>query len=245
MQKLVGSPNFEHYPSIGVVNKINLEYHLVAIEEISRTTSIGSFVLKDFNSNIFRINFKYKYQWDFSFTLDDDLIAPSEIKDLYIDKIETANKYVKFTFTSPGDDGDLGVASEYQIICSYDINDLLDEKHDNQNKSLPIYIISSSFDRSVLNKPNQAGFSEYFLLNTSSYEGKAFSLKMRAVDASGNCGKWTWPLTIKLTDEIELSPQLRHYSSIESSLSLLNEKKKNENSKEKRFSKFFIGFISM
>jgi hypothetical protein len=52
MQKLVGSPNFEHYPSIGIVNKINLDYHLVPIEEISRSASIGSFTLKDFNSNL-------------------------------------------------------------------------------------------------------------------------------------------------------------------------------------------------
>ncbi len=172
------------------------------------------------------------------------MIEPSEIKDLYIEKIEIANKYVKFAFTAPGDDGDLGVASEYQIICSYEMNDLLDDANDNQNNSLPIYIISSSFDRSVLNKPNQAGFAEYFLLNTSSYEGKTFSIKMRAIDASGNCGKWTWPLTIKLSDEIELSPQLRHYTSNQSSSYLLNEKKVNGNNKEKQFSKFFIGFIS-
>jgi hypothetical protein len=52
MQKIVGSPNFEHYPTIGIVNKINLDYHLVPIEEISRTASIGSFTLKDFTSNI-------------------------------------------------------------------------------------------------------------------------------------------------------------------------------------------------
>lgn len=53
MQKIVGSPNFEHYPSIGIVNKINLDDHLVPIEEISRTTSIGSFILKDFNSKFY------------------------------------------------------------------------------------------------------------------------------------------------------------------------------------------------
>jgi hypothetical protein len=143
-------------------------------------------------------------------------------------------------FTAPGDDGDLGVASEYQIICSYDMNDLLD----GSNMSLPVYIISSSFDTSALNKPNQAGFAEYFLLNTSSYEGQTFSIKIRAIDASGNCGKWTWPLTIKLSDEIELSPHLRHFSSSESSFYLLNEKNMNGNGREKQFSKFFIGFIS-
>ncbi len=71
---------------------------------------------------------------------------------------------------------------------------------------------------------------------------KTFSIKIRAVDASGNFGKWSWPLTIKLTNEIELSPQVRHYSSSESlNYQISNDGKKNG----KQFSKFFIGFISI
>lgn len=130
-----------------------------------------------------------------------------------------------------------------------DANDLINDNDEidnhKNNSSLPVNIISSSFNTSSLMKPNQAGFLEYFLLNTSSYEGaKTFSIKIRAIDASSNCGKWTWPLTIKLGDQIELSPQLKHFVLSENSKFLTDEKKLSQGGNEKHLSKFFIGFIS-
>jgi hypothetical protein len=167
--------------------------------------------------------------------------------------LDTSNELVKFTFTAPGDDGELGLASEYEILSSYDMNYLIDNHHDfehenpeKQNKSLPVNIVSSSFDRNTTNKPNQGGFEEHFVLKTSEYKDyKTFSIKIRAVDAAGNYGKWSWPLTVKLSDDIELSPQLRHVSSHESPKHLLpNEAKTTISGKQKSVSKFFIGFIS-
>ena len=153
---------------------------------------------------------------------------------------------MKFIFTAPGDDGELGIASEYEILSSYDISDLMNSNRDEiKNKSLEIDIVSSSFDRefSVL-KPKQGGFLEYFLLNVSSYDvSKTFSIKIRAIDPAGNVGKWSWPLTIKMEEGIELSPQLRHYKTANANLLVSSDGKKMQN--DKPFSKFFIGFLSI
>ena len=49
MQKLVGSPHLEHYPTIGMINGVNMDAHLSPIDEISRTALVGSFQLTDFS----------------------------------------------------------------------------------------------------------------------------------------------------------------------------------------------------
>ena len=47
MQKIVGMNSVEHYPTIGVINKLD-ESIFFPIDEVQRTKFIGSFVLENF-----------------------------------------------------------------------------------------------------------------------------------------------------------------------------------------------------
>ena len=50
MQKIVGMNSVEHYPTIGVINKLD-ESIFFPIEEVQRTKFIGSFVLENFEGS--------------------------------------------------------------------------------------------------------------------------------------------------------------------------------------------------
>ena len=83
---------------------------------------------------------------------------------------------------------------------------------------LNVEIVSSSFDP-VENRPNHGGFAEFFVLSVDAYEHETFSIKLRAIDANGNCGPWSWPLTVKLQPGITLAPHLRPFVVVEASMS--------------------------
>jgi hypothetical protein len=85
-----------------------------------------------------------------------------------------------------------------------------------QVANLPVVIEASSFQNM---SPNQGGFEEFVTLDTSPYDKDTVSLKMRAVDTSGNEGAWSPIMTIKLGGEVKLAPSLKHFER-ESSQSL-------------------------
>ena len=50
--------------------------------------------------------------------LAEDLVRPSKIKDFFIKSIDLTNKLVNFTFTAPGDDGELG-SGKRQLLSQF------------------------------------------------------------------------------------------------------------------------------
>jgi hypothetical protein len=53
MQKIVGMPDLEHYPTIGIVNKINLDVLTTPIHDIQRVISVDSFILNNYMGIVF------------------------------------------------------------------------------------------------------------------------------------------------------------------------------------------------
>ena len=53
MQKIIGTPDLEHYPTIGIVNKVNLDYLTSPIHDIQRVISVDSFMLNNYLGVIF------------------------------------------------------------------------------------------------------------------------------------------------------------------------------------------------
>ena len=51
MQKIVGMPEMEHFPTVGIVNEINLDYLVSPIETMQRDVSVTPFVLSDYKGN--------------------------------------------------------------------------------------------------------------------------------------------------------------------------------------------------
>ena len=94
--------------------------------------------------------------------------------------------------------------------------DLLNEEKElPEEHLLPINILQSSFKE----HPSQSGNKESFVLLIGNYEGETISIKIRAVDASGNNGEWSNIVTVKLNDKIKLSPQISN-NGIKSKLSI-------------------------
>lgn len=68
MQRIVGSAEFEHYPSIGIVNKIDPDILILPINKLQRTVNLGSFSLKNFTDcNFFFRLFKFYFKKMFNF----------------------------------------------------------------------------------------------------------------------------------------------------------------------------------
>lgn len=53
MQKIVGQPEMEHFPTVGITNELNLENLVSPIETIQRDASVNPFTLTDYESNFF------------------------------------------------------------------------------------------------------------------------------------------------------------------------------------------------
>ena len=53
-RKIVGMNSFDHFPTIGVVNKLD-EDIFEPIDQVQRTSFIGSFNLKNFNGNFLHL----------------------------------------------------------------------------------------------------------------------------------------------------------------------------------------------
>ena len=53
MQKIIGTPDLEHYPTIGIVNKVNLDYLTSPIHDIQRVISVDSFMLTNYLGILF------------------------------------------------------------------------------------------------------------------------------------------------------------------------------------------------
>lgn len=203
MQKIVGVPGYEHFPTIGVVNKLD-ESSLEVMEPTQRTMFIGSFELAAYD--------------------EIDMISPAAIKDLEVVELDTDENLVKLKFTAPGDDGDQGKAAKYEMKAAYIPENLMTsdvyQSDDNINSSntistddkhtLAIEIVSSTFIDYV---PNAAGFKEIFNINITKFKTeKAFSFKLRAIDSFNNAGDWSPILTIKLDKNVMLSSRLRYFA---------------------------------
>jgi len=50
MQKIVGQPEMEHFPKVGITNEINLEYLVAPIETMQRDVTVNPFMLTDYES---------------------------------------------------------------------------------------------------------------------------------------------------------------------------------------------------
>jgi hypothetical protein len=218
IQKIVGQPGFEHFPTIGVVNKID-DTILFPLEQTERTIFIGSFLLENYE--------------------EIDMIRPSIIKDLEVIEFDDMNDLIKLKFSAPGNDGDIGKANRYEFKAAYNpdilstnnkyMNGDINKREISDKHSLHVEIVYSTF---IDNIPNIAGFKENFHINISKYKSKkSFSIMLRAVDLSQNYGEWSPILTIKLDKNIILSPQLRHFRVIGKEKSTaLNLELKNETS---------------
>lgn len=197
----MGVPGYEHFPTIGVVNKLD-ESNMAPIEPTQRTIFIGSFQLAAYD--------------------EIDMISPAVVSDLELIELDTEFDLVKLKFTAPGNDGDVGQAAKYEFKAAYNPEILITSSDDSDRNtngssrtqtedkhSLPMEIVSSSFRDYV---PNVPGFKETFKINISKFKTeKTFSLKLRATDVNGNQGDWSPVLTIKLDKQVMLSPKLRHY----------------------------------
>lgn len=261
MQKLVGSFDLEHYPSIGITNKLEQDEIILPIEKFQRTINLGHFVLNNFSSEI-------------------DLTPPSRIKDLRVIESDLESKVVKIVFTAPGDDSDLGTAIYYDIKCSYDLDYLIDYEDEKSKTTpstmritssnatttttttttsneddgdlvefmLPISLVSASFKDY---KPNQGGSREYFVLNTDIYSSgeDIVGIKIRAADASGNLGQWSNLVTIKLNSNLKFSANVKPATdgaikqNVSSAWIQKNMMQINNKLKEDRYFYYFIIFI--
>jgi hypothetical protein len=96
-QQIVGNPQMEHYPKIGLINRISLEDLTNSVQDFQRTFFIGHFILDNFISGI-------------------DYQGPSKIKDLRILESDLESKVVKLGFTAPGDDADLGSGKKNRVF---------------------------------------------------------------------------------------------------------------------------------
>lgn len=56
MQKIVGFPDMEHFPTVGIVNNINLDYLVAPIETIQRDVAVTPFLLSGYHGIILNIN---------------------------------------------------------------------------------------------------------------------------------------------------------------------------------------------
>ena len=54
MQKLVGLPEMEHFPTVGIVNDINSDYLIAPIETMQRDVAVAPFLLRGYKGNISR-----------------------------------------------------------------------------------------------------------------------------------------------------------------------------------------------
>ena len=230
MQKIVGNSDIEHYPTVGIVNKLDIDMITRSVDEFQRTFNLGHFMLRNF-------------------TPDMDYIKPSKIKDLHIVESDLESKIVKLVFTAPGDDADLGTAIYYDIKCSYDLEYLIRYESSNENSTedeyiLPISLASSSFKNY---KPNQGGTKEYFVLITDIYSSNEdiLGLKLRASDASGNLGEWSNMVIVKLNNEIKFSPHMNHFAVGANKLAAYTaEKSTLMKMKEDRYFYYFLIFIA-
>ncbi|CAF0782079.1 unnamed protein product [Brachionus calyciflorus] len=219
LQKIIGSHGYEHFPNIGIVNKINQEDLYQPIKNVQRLLNLQPFELKNFKEN-------------------KDLIPPSKIRDLIAEKFDFKNDYIQFRFTAPGDDFDLGRSLKYEINLAYDPIDLLNEE--TNDKLLPFNILASSF----VDIPNQSGFPETFILSIKDYEAETISIRIRAIDSNRNKGEWSNVLTIKLNDQIKFSPQLTNVLSfIKNDLKSSEQHFKVLEEKENFYANFFICVI--
>jgi hypothetical protein len=50
MQKIVGTSGIEHYPTIGIVNKLDAEAVTNSVDEFQRTFNLGHFMLTNYTS---------------------------------------------------------------------------------------------------------------------------------------------------------------------------------------------------
>lgn len=196
-RKIVGINSFDHFPTLGHMGKLD-ESVFSHIDQVQRTSFIGSFNLENFN-------------------VQRDLMPPSTIKDLRVTSLNETGRQVTLRFTAPGDNADLGTALRYDLRASYDPKHLYEENYDYEFEAtqaeflLPVKIEAASFHDLV---PNQGGFEEFMTLDTSAYADQdTVSLKMRAVDVNGNRGQWSAILTVKLSRDVKLAPSLKHFES--------------------------------
>lgn len=191
-------------------------------------------------------------------------MIPHKIKDIEVKYLNVIKGEIKIGFTAPDHDSDSGreifelidifqniskflffKGLFYDIKCSYDPIYLLSYNNHTSNGSgtnlLPITMISSSFNNSI---PNRSGFSEEFVVDTTRLAGETFSIKIRLTDSSEIIGEWSNILTVKLTDSIKFSSQIREFNHSIVKLKYFEENFKSIEAKEKFYSKLFIGVLS-
>lgn len=89
-----------------------------------------------------------------------------------------------------------------------------DYAYDLNDQNLIEFYLNESLS-SFNQHPNQARVLEHFTIDLSNLnttnDNKVFSIKIRAIDSNNNTSPWSNMLTVKLTDDMQLSPQLRLY----------------------------------
>ncbi len=142
------------------------------------------------------------------------------IKDIYVSELDEINGLATLRFTAPGDNANIGTAFRYDIKACYDPKILLDydfyetdpesgQKTELINNNLvQLQIVNSSFSN---NAPNQGGYEEYLTFSTKNLNRETVSIKIRAVDEHKNWARWSPIVTVKLSKQVKLAPNLRHY----------------------------------
>ncbi len=216
-QKIVGINSFDHFPTLGLINKPNSSV-FYPIDQIQRTHFIGSFNLHNFNSKrafLFLLLFYFSQSLiSHLLQVSDDLMKPSMIKDIHVSEFDDVNGLVTLKFTAPGDNADVGTAFQYDIKASYDPKVLLDyDFHEADNNPISkhivqLEIVNASFKNST---PNQGGYEEFLTFSTKNLNRDTVSVKIRAVDGHKNWARWSPIITVKLSRQVKLAPSIKHY----------------------------------
>ena len=115
----------------------------------------------------------------------------------------------EFSFTAPGDDGDIGQAMAYEIILMSNSIALL--YHDNPDYKKPKdFIVPQgellNFELNSNFVPKVYGEKEIFKIKVHLNKSiDLIALKVRARDKNGNIGEWSPVVTIKLNNKYSLA----------------------------------------
>jgi hypothetical protein len=134
---------------------------------------------------------------------------------LKVEKITLKDLIFQLSFTAPGDDGDMGRCTRYEIKIMTNPVTLLYEENDEYKKPKDYKIphdYNLNFEIISDSKPNEYGKKEKIRLKLNKVEIDLVSIKIRAIDENENKGEWSSVVSIKLnTNEIKLADGIRNY----------------------------------
>lgn len=180
-----------------------------------------------------------------------DSIKPATIKDFQVKEVYIDELLFEFSFTAPGDDGDVGKAAYYEIKLMNNPETLIYDA--NPTYKIPTnYVIQQAKEYKFEIKhstfknlqPNAPGTPELFKIKLldRNYDDILLAVKIRAIDKSGNQGEWSQVKSIRLDKMYKLANGIRLYEKITRSKAVSI--KANEINREKMLMIFLISLFS-